>query len=390
MNNFSKLAVFSLVVLLFAPALKTRFEFGDLLVYYVPFAIFLVGVVVLNLVLRTFFFENLAATIIYLLLLSPLVFAFITGDAQQTSLLVTVIINCTIAAMVVVYPWNHRSVHLFFVLCAVVGSVLSVHTLLYFGTDVALEFADEAAKDGYLAVSLASGFACIACLYLVLSKPSLIYIAMLAVNWLGIATSRGRGALLVCVFVTIAYIIFALSSKRFALKKTNKYLLVTMVAVMVPLVIYQLTSIQQNIGRWTRLLTDFTLEVEVGGRGDLIRGAMSRISEAPVIGNGLGEYLEYGHPHNIFLQYGVDAGMIGMVLVFLFLLKVSIDGFRAISRHHSEETNLACVSLFFFLFMVANMMKSGDAYLGREFFIVSALPIVMFQLGRYFRMSGRQ
>lgn len=388
MNNFSKIAVLALVLLLFAPALKVRFDISDTIVYFLPFAVFLFSVVVLNLMLQTFFLDNLTASIWYLFLFGAVLIAFIVGGAQQTELLFTVAVNCFLAATVVIYPWNHRSVHLFFLLSALVAATLAVHTLVFFGSDAALSLAQEDEKVGYLSVSLALGLGCIASLYLVFSKLSPVYIILLGTNWMALAVARGRGAFLVCAIVSIAYIVFILSSRRVSLAKSSRYVILGITLVLVPLISFQLLSLEQNIGRWKRLVTTFAVEVEDGGRGALIGEAVQKINASPVIGNGLGEYRGfYGHPHNMFLQYGVDAGIIGMLLLLVFLARVCVVGAKAVSRHESNNTNMACVAFCYFAYMVGNMMKSGDAYLGREFFIVSAMPIVMFQLLKYFKST---
>lgn len=385
MNNLSKLAVFSLAVILFAPALKSRFGISDQLVYFLPFAVFTGVSIVLNITLRTFFSENLQAALVYLLLMSSVFLAFLVGDAQNANLLFVFSTNCLIAALVVVFPWNHKSMHLFFLCCTLIGTVLALYNVSLYGTTGIADRATGDLDTGYITAGTAIGFACIASLYLVVIKTSIISVLLLTINWVGLSSGPARGALIMCALVSLIFIVFVVISKTATRGWGKKISVLGVSLLMLSLAIYSVISLG-SLGRWTQLLASYDNVNESGGRGPLMREAVGKISQSPVFGNGLGEYAGYyGNPHNIFLQYGVDAGIIGMVLVLVFLLIVAAKGFIAVKRHAGDESSLAFVSWCFFLFIVGNMLKSADAYLYREFFIASALPIVMYQLYRQFR-----
>ncbi len=369
--------------MLFAPAIKSRFETSDVLIYLLPFALFSAAVIITNLVLKTSILKHLYVSLSYILIFLPPFIAFFIGDAQELTLLIKIGANCGLAVLIILFPWDKNSIDTFFLFCSILGAILAINTMMYLGTDADLDYASDTEKTGYITVSVAIGFGCIAGMYLIFEKFIPIHIVLFILNWLGLALGRGRGAFLFGVVISAAYLIFILLSRNRSMTILKRLGIAVFIVGFSPIVYQQLMSLGQNQSRWERLFKDFDIEIDDGNRGSLLSEAIQKISEAPILGNGLGEYMMYdGHPHNIFLQFGVDAGVLGMLLLLLFILKVAYVGINNILLSDKYSHNLACGSILMFSFIFANMLKSGDAYLGRELFILSSLPFVIFLIPR--------
>jgi len=68
----ARICVFCVVIMLFAPSLKVRFELSDLLVYYVPICLFALGTITLSFIGKTYLFERIAVSFIYFLFFAML------------------------------------------------------------------------------------------------------------------------------------------------------------------------------------------------------------------------------------------------------------------------------------------------------------------------------
>ncbi len=367
--------------MIFAPSFKIRFELPDVLVYYLPLNIFLLSTLMISIVGRTYFYERLTATFIYFFFFLPPFMAFFIGGAEDLNLLLKITLNCGLGALVVLFPWNLKLLGEFMLAMAAAGAVMATNTILYAGNDAVLELASEAVQIGYLTISFTAGMACIASLFLILRKLSPITISLFVVNWIGLALGRGRGAFLACIIVSAIYLVFYLLNRRSTqgLKGLVKKLsIVVLCSAMAPFIVSKLLSLSQNQRKWNRLLKDFDIEVDQGGRGALAQEALEKIGQHPVFGNGLGEYMMAGgHPHNIFLQFGMDAGIIGMLSIAYFFLTLMFLGVRNFKRLEGQHVNLGYAVTALFLYNFSNLLKSGDSYLGRDLFIISALPIVL-------------
>ena len=189
-----------------------------------------------------------------------------------------------------------------------------------------------------------------------------------------------------CAAMTIIYLLILFLSQISTLTRLKKFIIIVGTASISPLVISKLLILNQ--GKWNRLLYDFDREVD-SGRGYVMSYAITQITDSPFFGNGLGMYSVDGrHPHNIFLQYGVDSGLFGIVLLigfFLIITKICIDSIRFSDR---DSANLALGVTSVFIFIIGNYMKSGDAYLGRDWYIVSGLALAMYG-SRCFNSSSK-
>lgn len=99
------------------------------------------------------------------------------------------------------------------------------------------------------------------------------------------------------------------------------------------------------------------------GRTGIYEDSLRIWSERPLLGHGLNEWwtrLE-SYPHNIFLELGCDAGVLG---VFWMVLFCGIVASRAVRCRTGSCRTMACLALFF---LIASQF-SGDLFDSRGFF----------------------
>jgi O-antigen ligase len=122
-----------------------------------------------------------------------------------------------------------------------------------------------------------------------------------------------------------------------------------------------------------------TVDTSIGERMILYRSAVAMIEERPVIGFGTGGFQaasprftgppDYAYPHNAFLQYGVEFGVVG---VALFAAIVWLALARPFPRDHLGNA-VRVASAFFLL----NAMVSDDIYGGRPMWGLLALVFLI-------------
>ena len=370
------MSAMSLSVILLAPSLRVRFELSDLFSYYIPATIFIFLVVLVNIFYGARSQYRIKASCIYVLIFLPTTLSLLLGNFVESELYSLILLNLILSISIVIFPWTERTVHYFFVCCAWAGAVLSVNTFLFYGNDSALALATESVRDGYLTVSLAIGYGCVASLYLLVSRISPLTICLFVICWVGLALARGRGSFLFTSIVLIIYLTAVLNSNVGSIRKSRKVILFSIMIALAPVVVTYLLSLGRNRLKFTRLIFDFDTEWYDGGRGDLMSIALSKIYESPLYGNGLGEYQFYSsHPHNIFLQYGVDGGVIGIMFLSAFLYILFSRAKTTIKLASSAQKNMAFCAISCFSVILLDMMKSHDAYIGRDFFVLSAILI---------------
>lgn len=363
-----------IAVILYAPALKARFSFTDIALYIGPGALLVLSVLINNYRYPHLFFNRLACSLIFLIPFLPAYIAFFVSGGGDFDLLVLYGANCALGSIILINVWNRQSFEVFLLMCVCLGLLLSMDSLINYRSFDSLLDASEFVRQKYLPVAFASGVSCLAALYLFATRSSSVYMFIFALNWIGLALSRGRGAVIFCAIFTFVYLIYLLFVKSEVIGKFKRYFIIGVVLSLAPIVISNLKVL--NTGKWTRLVSDIDSELDQGGRGALMQDAVSKISESPAIGSGLGEYLIDGaHPHNILLQFGMDAGFVGIALLLLFCFLVVWFVRDAIKQSSGEHSSALIILLLLFCYSISNYMKSGDAYLGRDWIILAALPV---------------
>ena len=155
--------------------------------------------------------------------------------------------------------------------------------------------------------------------------------------WVGMVLSLSRGPVLFCAVASLIYLLFVLRSQVSSFGRYKKFVVIVLIAAMVPTVIGQLLSVEANRVRFTRMF-NIQAELQEGGRGNVWRMSIEEINRSPLIGNGLGSYIADGAtPHNVFLQYGEDSGLVGMLTMAVFFLVISSRVIKIIPYGQSKN-----------------------------------------------------
>ena len=381
----SRVAVTALAIVLVAPSLKIRFALTDLMVYILPFGLFVVCALFSNTMHIQTIVPRIRAAFIFLFAFAGPFFAFFIGGSTESALLNSVALNMFVGAIVILYPWTLHSMHAFIQTLAAFGVLLAANTLLFYGSDEELQYLTDINGESYLNVSylqtsFAMGLGVICATYLVVKQLNPVTLLIFAIGWLGLAVGRGRGALLFCIVVCVLYLLVVLNSRVSSFNKRRKFFLVVLIVSFIPAVILQTFKVSRNSEGLRRMLLETDVEMDQGGRGVLWKYAYQQFLESPLVGNGLGAYFhgERGTPHNQILQWAVDSGLFGVVLLLLFWLLIARATIRSLALSNADSINLvyACAGLSLYVFM--NYMKSSDAYLGRDIQILSVLPMACY------------
>lgn len=91
---------------------------------------------------------------------------------------------------------------------------------------------------------------------------------------------------------------------------------------------------------------------------------------APLMGIGTGSFeldlfwLTFTYPHNLFLELACETGIIGLLLICVFIFLAIKYGLKNIKTYHDENlftpTQLSIISLAIFMYALWNSMFSGD------------------------------
>jgi len=381
----SRIAATALAVVLVAPSLKIRFALTDFAVYLLPFGLFVVLVLFANSMHFQTIVMRIRAAFIFLCAFAGPFMAYYLGGATEFALLSGVGLNMGIGVLVIMYPWTLNSMHAFIQTLAAFGVLIAANTLLFYGSDEELQYLTDVNGDSYLNVSylqtsFVMGLGVICATYLIVKQLNPFTIIIFLTGWLGLAVGRGRGALIFCIAICVLYLLLVLGSRVSSFGRGKKFFLVILIASFVPAVVAQTLKVGRNSQGLQQIFANTDVELVEGGRGALWRIAYDRWMESPLIGNGLGAHIDndYSFPHNLFLQWGVDSGLVGLVLLVLFWLFVARATVRSLTLSNAASINLVYVCAAVSLYVLMNYMKSGDAYIGRDIHILSVLPVACF------------
>lgn len=377
-------AVAALAVLLAGPALQVHFGLEYLYVYYVPAGVFATAVLISNLRTSGTIIDRIRESLIYLLLMFAGLFAFVSGALQETDLFVSVMTNVMLGMTVVMFPWREADIRAFCLALALVSSAIALNTVLFLNNDAALKLATDFQNEGYLAGTLLMAIGCLCAFFLVVDRFSVVTLGLLLLNWFGLALGRGRGSFLFCVLLTLVYLAVILFRRLPSFRAGKKTALLIAIGTAAPFVVTALFSFGLSEIKWERLLFNFGAEIEEGGRGDLMSEAIAMIGESWVFGHGLGASTEGdSHPHNIILQYGADGGAVSAGLLIVFLYMVFQRAYRAYSKADRYFVNATMVCGLLTTLVLLNLMKSGNAWINRDLFVIAAMPIVAWRIVRF-------
>jgi len=390
------ISAFSVAVLLFAPVFKTRFGLTDNLVNYAPVIVLILAALLTSLLAREELFKRFKTSLVFLIILFAGGFSLAITGGEAHEIMTRLVINTFMGILITIIPWNGYSLRILYLTLTIFGVALSINTFLIYDSLDNVRGYEEELKTGYLPATFALGISCLAGMYWVIERFNPVSIGAFVTCWIGIALTLGRGSLIFCAFVSVGYLIYALNNKITSFSKGKKLLVFTLFAGLIPIVITKMLSVERTRERMTTLFTDLESRGGVQGRFNKYTDAWADFTDSPIIGNGLGAYRRIGDqfddtsPHNIFLQYAVDGGLLGLALIALFTLIVLRYSITSIKKADPHIKNYILASTCLYLYMILSYQKSHDAYFGRSFFILSAIALATSISFKIYRKSTRR
>jgi O-antigen ligase len=266
--------------------------------------------------------------------------------------------------------WDKKFFFGFFYLTVLVSSLIAI--LVFYGYIAGNSDFRKLWDVGYLSsgTTIATGF-CLSLPFFLYSqgKYKFLWGIIALVLFLGVVAGLSRGALLFSAIIALVLLCFYWPKQggRQSTKLKTRLFIICGGAVGMFLFLPGRT-----LGRLERLF--FGQELVAGRRGSLWSNAFEFITEAPIIGHGLG----HGggavmYPHNLFLQVGMDGGIIAMLslsLVIAFPILVFM-----VSKYNKaiQYQPLAWGFLAVYLMLILEYSKSGDFYKARSLFIFGAV-----------------
>lgn len=116
-------------------------------------------------------------------------------------------------------------------------------------------------------------------------------------------------------------------------------------------------------------------------RSELYSAAFSQFLQAPILGGGFGtfQYRGYRAPHNIFLELAVEAGVLAVLLLFLFLRAVFYPVIQEVRERKSHKELLVLTMALALAVHVLLLQMGGGYFIGRIqlFFFGLAIGVSM-------------
>jgi O-antigen ligase len=197
------------------------------------------------------------------------------------------------------------------------------------------------------------------------ARPTYLNLGIAMLGAAALLILGGRGPLLFTA-LTIGLGFFLYWQRSDGMTQRAKYALLCL-ALGVGL--FQWEGAELTLQRFTAML-EYEQDLRGGVRADEFVIAMNVISEAPLLGVGLGGYGTAGYgsdadiyPHNLFLEAFAEAGFFGFALFFASILAVLALGLC--NRH--RRTAALYFALAFFLLL--NYSKSGGFVGARDLFM---------------------
>ncbi len=372
------LAALAVGLILMAPALKARYWLSDVVVYQIPAALLLITVPLGNIMTFGTLVERLRAAFPLLLLLVGPTIALIVEGGTETALYSFFLLTLGLGVGVAIFPWDVRGIEILLFVLAGFGALIAINTLLFFGSDAKIaEYADVRGSS-YLVESFAMGVGVIAATALVLRGMSPVSLLLFSVNWLGMSVGRGRGALIFAILVSLIYLVIAMRTRLQGFGRRKKLAALVLLAAFVPALFMQMLSVSRYGEQLVALFTD--VEDSEQTRVQLIRGSFNYIAESPLLGHGLGAYIdESGHyPHNIVLQWGIDSGLVGLIPLLLGFALLGAMFLRGVRSSSAANVNFLYGAAALALFALLNYLKSYDAYVSRDIYLLFGVFIGAF------------
>ncbi len=252
------------------------------------------------------------------------------------------------------------------------GNVISIAIICGYIFGHAHKFTKFFDIDGYITIGIAIAISFCLSLPLTLKHKCAIWILSCLLSGFGLITVLSRGALLfsgiACFLIILVYWPNYRKRRELFLSIIFRIGAIWSVAV---ISVYVLPN--RTIRGLKRLFCGNEFDTK---RGDLWIDAINKIKEAPIFGHGFG-FSNGGnlYPHNLFLQVGIDGGILSMLILLIIvafpILVLYCAWRRGLLRDEPLPVALLCAYVFIFL----EYSVSGDFYKARPFFIISSILI---------------
>lgn len=288
--------------------------------------------------------------------------------------LITVILLFFVAG-VLLFNGEPSRARLFYGFLTLAATILTAEVFLsYF----VMNRASHAQLDvNYIMISRLLGGGTLSAIYFAMRRQGicrLLYGSAAVAMFIGMLQTGARGplvALIAGLVVLLIWIVIADSRISY----TQVIASSTLMLIIVGGALWAFQQTSRTLERFAQLASIDALAA-AGGRADLFATSIYYWLQAPFLGHGIGSFgLLYSgqdtryYPHNIILEIGVEAGLIG---VALFAGAVCYAVWVILSSD-ANDVALQGLTLAFFAFMLINAMVTGDISTNRVLFVAIAL-----------------
>lgn len=318
---------------------------------------------------------------LYILLLLTSYWSVSTGQVTTDIILIFYLI-----AIFIIVPFTVTSKVLNWTLNGIIAIGLFVAIAVFFGYYEAgsLRGYGTYVHEFYLTASSLLGAAFVASVVqLSVSRKAKWWRIIVALTLTGgLSLSLGRMSLLSGFLVVLVFSLFGLSHYRHVklYPKIDLRTLALTVGIFMLAVglIWGSVQVERTKKRLQRLIFSPVRELVSGGRGKLWMNSWASITYAPAWGHGLGSNglmsggSDGGYPHNMFLQVGIDAGVIGLILLSLTVFYPFVFFWF---RRKTEGGRKALPFFAVYAYYLLKFQTSSNAYSARPLFLMGMMTI---------------
>lgn len=285
------------------------------------------------------------------------------------------VITFFLIAGIILFNGQPRRARLFYAFLTLAATILAVEVFI---SHLIIGRASHGQLDvNYIMISRLLGAGILSGVYFAIHCNGifrLLYSSAAAMMFIAMLQTGARGplvALVVSVGVLVAWV--AIIDSRISARQAIASGAVMLLLLGGALWVFQRVS--RTAARFAQLASIEGLTA-AGGRAELFASGIYYWLQAPFFGHGIGSFgilysgrdIRY-YPHNIILEIGVEAGLIGVVLfvgAVCYALWVIL---------YSDATDIVLqgFTLAFFVFMLTNAMVTGDISTNRALFVALAL-----------------
>lgn len=345
-NFLSGLSIFVLVA---SPTLKGVL-YSSSIFNFIPFFLFSAAIILQGGVNRVFIGVNNSLVPLFLFFLILFVYIYVIYYGFPDFVEFIKYIMLFLIAIITPHIVTYKALDISYVLLILWGIFLSVKKLFF-----TIQFTEEF---HYLTLGLPIAVMIIICFFkLIYTKiffHRLIFVLGMCIGYIALLTLFGRSPLLFPTLLIISYMFFNFLNglANLKAKDTFKYLLFLIVLFIVIKVI-----IDNYIPVY---LLDKFAEMEIGNSDsrtdDLYIPAMHSIINNP-FGTGLGSSPKIVgfYPHNIFLEIGIDSGLIGILFFLILILRASSTSVKILKMKNNNSTLIIMIFIFWLIFLFWNV-----------------------------------